>query len=156
MASTGEEGAKKLQAGCSYYSELDEILGTRDAVNPDRMMISASSTVPRKSMSTKMAGNVVGETDRSVSPTANLATSDSQPSTSTYENSPPKSKKGPGQTPKRKRKRPSREDQDEDPYMKGICDMWRLSMEKQSKRFEKSMELQQAVKQSKPRLLLLD
>ena len=101
-----------------------------------------------------MAGNVVGETDRSVSPTANLATSDSQPSTSTPENSPPKpketgeSKKGPGQTPKRKRKRPSREDQDEDPYMKGICDMWRLSMEKQSERFEKSMELQQAAIQS--------
>ena len=57
-------------------------------------------------------------------------------------------KKGPGQTPKRKRKRPSREDQDEDPYMKGICDMWRLSMEKQSERFEKSMELQQAAIQS--------
>ena len=33
MASTGEEGEKKLQAGCSYYGELDEILGTRDAVN---------------------------------------------------------------------------------------------------------------------------
>lgn len=154
MASTGEEGAKKLQAGCSYYSELDEILETQDAVNPDRMTISASSVVPRKSTSTKMAGNVVGETDRSVSPTANLATSDSQPSTSTPENSPPKpketgeSKKGPGQTPRRKRKRPSREDQDEDPYMTGICDMWRLSMEKQSERFEKSMELQQAAIQS--------
>ena len=101
MASTGEEGAKKLQAGCSYYSELDEILGTRDAVNPDRMTISASSVVPRKSTSTKMAGNVVGETDRSVSPTANLATSDSQPSTSTPENSPPKPKET-GESKKKK------------------------------------------------------
>lgn len=91
---------------------------------------------------------------RSVLQTANLAMSDSQPSTSTPENSPPnlketgESKKGPGQTPKRKRKRQSREDQDEDPYMKGICDMWRLPMEKQSECFENSTELQQAAIQS--------
>ena len=80
-----------------------------------------------------MAGNVVGETDGSVSPTVNLETSDSQPSTSTLDTSPPKSKetcekneskKGPGKIPtERKRKTPSRDDQDEDPYINGICDM---------------------------------
>jgi len=32
--------------------------------------------------------------------------------------------------------------------MKEICDMWRLSMEKQGKRFNRSMELQQAAIQS--------
>ena len=114
MASTSEEGAKKLQAGCSYYSELNEILGTRDAVNPDRMTISASSLVPRKTTSREMAGNAAGETDRGVSPTANLETSDSQPSTFGPDNPPPnpkrklvkktKSKKGPGQTSERKKR----------------------------------------------------
>ena len=93
MASTSEEGAKKLQAGCSYYSELNEILGTRDAVNPDRMTISASSLVPRKTTSREMAGNAAGETDRGVSPTANLETSDSQPSTFGPDNPPPKPKR---------------------------------------------------------------
>ena len=122
------------------------------------MTISASSVIPGKSKSSETAGNVVGETDGSVSPTVNLETSDSQPLTSTLDNSPPqpeatceknKSKKGPGKTPtERKRKTPSRDDQDEDPFMNGlICDMWRLSMEKQSECVEKSMEL---------RLLLMD
>lgn len=133
LASTSEEGAKKLHAGCKFYSELDEILGSVDAVNPDRMTISASNVLPRKSSSSEMAGNVVGETDGSVSPTVNLETSDSQPSTSTLDTSPPKSKetcekneskKGPRKTPtERKRKTPSRDDQDEDPYINGICDM---------------------------------
>ena len=113
MASTSEEGAKKLQAGCSYYSELNEILGTRDAVNPDRLTISASSVVPRKTTSREMAGNAAGETDRGVSPTANLETSDSQPSTSGPDNptkaetetgEKTKLKKGPGQTPERKKR----------------------------------------------------
>ena len=106
-----------------------------------------------------MARNVVGETDGSVSPTVNLETSDSQPSTSTLDNSPPqpeetceknKSKKKVREKPQlsAKRKTPSRDDQDEDPYMNGlICDMWRLSTEKQSECVEKSMEL---------RLLLMD
>ena len=158
LASTSEEGEKKLQAGCKFYSELYEILGSGDAFNPDRMTISASSVIPGKSKSSETAGNVVGETDGSVSPTVNLETSDSQPLTSTLDNSPPqpeatceknKSKKGPGKTPtERKRKTPSRDDQDEDPFMNGlICDMWRLSMEKQSECVEKSMEL---------RLLLMD
>ena len=92
----------------------------------------------------------MGETDRSFSPTANLATSDSQPSTSTPENSPPKPKET-GESKKVQDKPQNgkeRGHQDEDPHMKGICDMWHLSMEKQSKCFEKSMELQQAAIQS--------
>ena len=32
--------------------------------------------------------------------------------------------------------------------MKGVCDMWRISMEKQAERFNCSMELQQAAIQS--------
>ena len=39
-------------------------------------------------------------------------------------------------------------DQDEDPYMKGICDLWHLSMEKQDEHFNRCMELQKAVVQS--------
>ena len=89
LASTSEEGAKKLQAGCKFYSELYAILGSGDAFNPDRMTISASSVIPGKSNSSEPAQNVVGETDGSVSPTVNLETSDSQPSTSTLDNSPP-------------------------------------------------------------------
>lgn len=88
LAFTSEEGAKKLQAGCKFYSKLYEILGSGDAFNPDLMTISASSVIPRKSKSSEMAGNVVGETDGSVSPTINLETSDLQPSTSTLDNSP--------------------------------------------------------------------
>jgi len=105
LTSTSEEGAKKLQAGCKFDSELYEILGSGDAFNPDRMTISASSVIPGKSKSSEMAGNVVGETDGSVSPTVNLETSDSQP---TLDNSPPqpeetceknKSKKRSGKNP---------------------------------------------------------
>lgn len=159
LASTSEEGAKKLQAGCKFYSELYEILGSGDAFKPDRMTISASSVIPGKRKSSEMARNVVGETDGSVSPTVNLETSDSQPSTSTLDNSPPQpeetcekisTKKKVREKPQLsvKRKTPSRDDQDEDPYTNGlICDMWRLSTEKQSECVEKSMEL---------RLLLMD
>ena len=46
MASTVEEGAKKLQSNCSFYDELDEILATRDAINPERMTISLSQVIP--------------------------------------------------------------------------------------------------------------
>lgn len=35
-------------------------------------------------------------------------------------------------------------DQDEDLYMKGGCDMWRLSVEKQSEHYKRSMKVQQA------------
>lgn len=114
LASTSEEGAKKLQAGCKFYSELYEILGSGDAFKPDRMTISASSVIPGKRKSSEMARNVVGETDGSVSPTVNLETSDSQPSTSTLDNSPPQpeetcekisKKKGPGKTPTEREKK---------------------------------------------------
>ena len=133
MASNGEEGAKKLQSNCAFYEELDDILGTRDAINPDRMTISSSKVIPKK---------------KSPSAGPSSASSDSQqPSTSSASNeSPPKSQQVPpktkGKAPKSKRKEPN--DQDEDPYMKGICDMWHISMEKQAKRFNRSMELQQA------------
>lgn len=53
-----------------------------------------------------------------------------------------------GNNLRRKRKMPSLTDQDEDPYLKGICDMWLLKMEKQREHFERSMELQQAVIQN--------
>lgn len=32
MASTREKGAKKVQANCSFYSELDEKLGTQEVI----------------------------------------------------------------------------------------------------------------------------
>ena len=32
--------------------------------------------------------------------------------------------------------------------MKGICDMWHISKEKQAERFNRSMELQQAARKS--------
>lgn len=53
-----------------------------------------------------------------------------------------------GNNLRRKRKKPSLTDQDEDPYLKGICDMWLLTMEKQREHFQRSMELQQAVIQN--------
>ena len=74
--------------------------------------------------------------------------SDSQlPTTSSAsDDSPPKSQQEPrkatGKAVKHKRKTPALNDQD------GICDMWRLSMEKQTERFNRSMELQQAAIQS--------
>ena len=146
MASTGEEGAKKLQSNCAFYEELDDILRMRDAINPNRMTISSSKVIPKKK--SPSAGPVMKEEENSSS----AASSDSQqPSTTSasYE-SPPKSQQVPqktkGKAPKRKRKEPN--DQDEDPYMKGICDMWRLSMEKQGERFNRIMELQQAAIQS--------
>ena len=140
MASTGEEGAKKLESNCAFYEELDDIQGTRDAVNPDRMTISSSKVIPKKK--SPSAGPLSKEGEKSSS----SASSDSQqPSTSSASDEsplqqvPPKTK---GKAAKRKRKEPN--DEDEDPYMKGICDMWRISMEKQAKRFNHSMELQQA------------
>ena len=43
---------------------------------------------------------------------------------------------------------PLANDQDEDPYMQGVCDMWHLSVENQSEHFKRSMEVQQAAIQS--------
>jgi len=34
MASTGEEGAKKLQSNCAFYEELEDILGMRMLLTP--------------------------------------------------------------------------------------------------------------------------
>lgn len=142
MASTGEEGAKKLQSNYAFYEELDDILGTRDAINPDCMTMSSSKVIPKKK--SPSAGPVSKEGENSSS----SASSDSQqPSTSSAsDESPPKSQQVPpktkGKAPKRKRKEPN--DQDEDPYMKGICDMWHISMGKQAEGFNRSMELQQA------------
>lgn len=121
MASTGEEGAKKLQSNCAFYEELDDILGTWDAINPDCMTISSSKVIPKKK--SPSAGPVSKEGENSSS----SASSDSQqPSTSSAsDESPPKSQQVPpktkGKAPKRKRK--EQNDQDEDPYMKGIRDV---------------------------------
>lgn len=109
------------------------------------MTISSSKVIPKKSPS---AGPVSKEGENSSS----SASCDSQqPSTSSAsDESPPKSQQVPpktkGKAPKRKRK--EQNDQDEDPYMKGIRDMWHTSMEKQAERFNRSMELQQAAIQS--------
>ena len=151
MASTGKEGAKKLQSNCSFYEELDQILGTRDAINPARKTISSSQIIPNKKKSFSV-GSVTEQEENSQ--TALSMSSDSQlPSTSSASHdSPPKSQQEPrkatGKAVKRKRKTPALNDQDDDPYMKGICDMWRLSMEKHTERFNRSMELQQAAIQS--------
>ena len=51
MASTGEEGAKKLQSNCMFYEELDDILGIWDTINPDHKTISSSKVIPEKSPS---------------------------------------------------------------------------------------------------------
>ena len=113
MASTGEEGAKKLQSNCAFYEELDDILGTWDAINPDCMTISSSKVIPKKK--SPSAGPVSKEGENSSS----SASSDSQqPSTSSASHeSPPKSQQVPpkikGKAPKCKRKEPN--DQDEDP-----------------------------------------
>lgn len=113
MASTGEEGAKKLQSNCAFYEELDDIPGTRDAINPARMTISSSKVIPKKK--SPSAGPVSKEGENSSS----SASSDSQqPSTSSASHeSPPKSQQVPpkikGKAPKCKRKEPN--DQDEDP-----------------------------------------
>ena len=95
MASTGEEGAKKLQSNCSFYEELDEILGTRDAINPDRMTISSSQIIPNKKKSFSV-GSVTEQEENSQ--TALSMSSDSQlPSTSSAsDDSPPKSQKDSG------------------------------------------------------------
>lgn len=146
MASTGEEGAKKLQSNCAFYEELDDIPRTRDAINPDCMTISSSKVIPKKK--SPSAGPVSKEGENSSS----SVSSDSQQlsTSSASDESPPKSQQVPpktkGKAPKRKRK--EQNDQDEDSYMKGICDMWRISMEKQAECFNRSMELQQAAIQS--------
>lgn len=115
------------------------------------MTISSSSFIKNKK--NKKRSRAAAEAD---SPNE-MTTSDPQPSTSgtSSDGSPPKEARGKNkmenglkETPKRKRKMLSASDQDEDPYMKGICDMWRLSVEKQSECFERSMELQQAAIQS--------
>ena len=87
MASTGEEGAKKLQSSCAFYEELDDILGTRDAINPDRMTKSSSKVIPKKK--SPSAGPVSKEGENSSS----SASSDSQqPSTSSASDESPRSR----------------------------------------------------------------
>ena len=48
MASMGEKGPKKLQSGCAFYKQLDEVLGPRDAIKPERMTFCKSSIIPDK------------------------------------------------------------------------------------------------------------
>lgn len=153
MASTSEEGAKKLQSGCAFYEQLDEVLGARDAINPERMTVSKSSIIPDKTGRDSSPQSSIRPKKRNESPATRAA--DSQPSTSpaTESESSPKTEEiggkkeaTKGKTAKRKGKLPS--DSDDDHYMTRICDMWRLSMENQNARFEKSMQLQQAAIES--------
>ena len=113
MASTGEDGAKKLQSNCAFYEELDDILGTRDAINPARMTISSPKVIPKNK--SPSAGPVSKEGENSSS---SVSSDSQQPSTrSASDESPPKSQQLPpktkGKAPKCKRKEPN--DQDEDP-----------------------------------------
>ena len=111
MASTGVEGAKNLQSNCTFYEELDNILGTQDAINHDCMTISSSKVIPKKK--SPSAGPVSKEGENSSS----SASSDSQqPSTSSAsDESLPKSQQVPpktkGKAPKHKRKEPNEQDE---------------------------------------------
>ena len=46
MASTGEEGAMKLKANLAFFDDLDQVLGCRDGVKPDLMLIELTSALP--------------------------------------------------------------------------------------------------------------
>ena len=41
-------GAKKLQSNCTFYEDLEGILGTRDAINAAHMTISSSNVISKK------------------------------------------------------------------------------------------------------------
>lgn len=81
-------------------------MGARDSINPERMTISASSEIAKRSVSSAMAGSV-GETNGRDS-TANMTgtSGESRPCTSSLDDSPLKAneknelKKGGGKTPK--------------------------------------------------------
>lgn len=51
MTQTGQEGAKKLQANFPFYDDLDNVLGCRDAANPDLMSIENTSVLPENEAS---------------------------------------------------------------------------------------------------------
>ena len=46
MASTGKKGAMKLKANLAFFDDLDQVLGCRDAVNPDLMPFESTSALP--------------------------------------------------------------------------------------------------------------
>ena len=100
---TGEEEVKKLQSNCAFNEKLDNILGTQDAINPDRMTISSSKVIPKKK--SPSAGPVMKERENS-----SAVSSDSQQlsTSSASDESPPKSQQVPqktkGKAPQRKRK----------------------------------------------------
>ena len=153
MTSTGKDGAKKLQSGCTFYEQLDEVLGARDAINPETMTVCKSSVIPDKTGTYFLPESSVRPKKRNEPPA--IRDADSQPSTSsaTESESSPKTEEigrkkeaTKGKTSKRRRKLSS--DSDDDHYMTRICDMWHLSMENQNASFEKSMQLQQAAIQS--------
>lgn len=114
------------------------------------MTISSSQVIPNKK---SFSAGSVTEGEENHQTALSMSSNSHLPSTSSAsDDSPLKSQQEPrnatGKAVKRKRKTPALNDQDVDPYMKGICDMWRLSMEKQTERFNRSMELQQAAIQS--------
>ena len=47
MAKTGEEGAKRLQEEYVFFVALDEVMGTRDANNPELMHIRDTAILPK-------------------------------------------------------------------------------------------------------------
>ena len=80
MTSTGEEGAKKLQSSCAFYEQLDEVLGERDAINPERMTVCKSSILPDKTGTDSSPESSVRPKKRNESPATHAA--NSQPSAS--------------------------------------------------------------------------
>ena len=134
MASTGEEGAMKLKANLAFFDDLDQVLGCRDAVNPDLMPIESTSALPVSPTAT-----CTDDGELTVSPTT-VNTSGKEQGAPTTPVGHTSKKNG------RKRKNPARDpfgDEAEDPYMKQVCSMWKEAMQKQEERFNRTMELQE-------------
>ena len=138
MASTGVEGAKNLQSNCTFYEELDNILGTQDAINHDCMTIRSfqGRSLPQLDQSQKRE-----KTHHHPQVLILNSLAQVRPQMNHYRNR--------GKSHQRQKgKPPSTRERSQMNKMKGICDMWRISMEKQAERFNRSMELQQAAIQS--------
>ena len=156
MTTTGQEGALKLKASFDYFDALNEFLGERDAIIPERMTIMSSDFILNSPASDETNSNSTTHDNHSDSSQGKESAESSfseepvhqgsdQPSTSTSRGATlgrKRAKLVSEKTPQNK-KRKQAEDPDEDPYLARVCDLWQEAMGKQEERFNRPMQLQE-------------
>ncbi|KXJ07911.1 Trihelix transcription factor ASIL2 [Exaiptasia diaphana] len=127
MRNTGEEGIKKIKEGFPYFDQMDDIMGHRDSVDPDKMELEGSSVFGEEP-STPSTSNCSSDADSPKSDTRKKEDKDTTPTTG----------KGKGRKSTRKRPRDSEEEGQE--WDEKFLQMWEKSIKEDNAHFERCME----------------